>query len=75
MTVMQKAFERMESKNNVGGTDYVPPTFCPRTAHTSACVSAHVERTGRAGTNEIPHERSARWEKRSDLFGQEGAHD
>jgi hypothetical protein len=34
-------------KLTVGGRDNVPPTSCPRTAHVSACVPAHAERTKR----------------------------
>ena len=34
-------------KLTVGGRDNVPPTSCPRTAHVSACVTAHAECTER----------------------------
>jgi len=39
----------LNDETKAGGTDYVPPALCPRAAHPSACVSACVERPGRAG--------------------------
>lgn len=40
-------------EGNVGGIDHVPPAHCPRSAYVPARVPAYVERTGRAGTNEM----------------------
>jgi len=36
------------AKNNVGGSDYVPPALCLRPAHSSAYAPAHANATGRA---------------------------
>ncbi len=32
-------------ENPAGGTDYVPPAFCLRPAHTPAYAAAHADRT------------------------------
>lgn len=34
-------------KQSVGGTDYVPPTLCPRAANVPANTAANAGRTGR----------------------------
>jgi len=60
MNIHQNTFERMGSNHNAGGTDYVPPAPCLRSAYTSAYPAAYVEHTGRAGTNENMCEGSGR---------------
>jgi len=60
MNIHQNTSDRMEWKINAGGTDYVPPAPCPRSAHASAYPAAHVERTGRSGANENMCEGSGR---------------
>jgi hypothetical protein len=52
MNTHRKRNYRPKVKINAGGTDNVPPALCPPPAYASACVPAHVERTGRAGMNE-----------------------
>lgn len=40
-------------ENPAGGTDYVPPAFCLRPAHSSACAAAHADATGKLESDEI----------------------
>jgi len=47
MTVPENASSTISSSPNVGGTDTVPPTLCPRSANAPANLAANVERTGR----------------------------
>ncbi len=47
MTFPENATSTIPYHPNVGGTDYVPPTLCPRSANAPASVAANVERTGR----------------------------
>ncbi|MCB9147076.1 MAG: hypothetical protein H6635_17080 [Anaerolineales bacterium] len=49
MNFHRKRKNKIKNNFKAGGTDYVPPALCPRPAHPSACVPAHVEGTGRAG--------------------------
>ena len=51
MNLHQKRMYKLKIKITVVGTEDVPPTLCPPNAHASACVPAHVERTGAAGAN------------------------
>lgn len=60
MSFHQKRKNKIEHEIKAGGTDYVPPALCPRAAHASACVAAHVEHTGRPEAKEILCERSVR---------------
>ncbi len=50
--VRNRTFKIWE-ETNAGGMDNVPPAHCPRAAYVSAYRTAHVERTGGAGTNAI----------------------
>jgi hypothetical protein len=52
MNIPKKQVKEIINEFNAGGTDNVPPALCPPTAYSSACVPAHVERTGGAVTNE-----------------------
>jgi len=52
MSFPKKPIKRMENAISVGGTDNVPPTSCPPSAHVSACAPAYVEPTGKAVPNE-----------------------
>ena len=47
MTFPENATSTISYHPNVGGTDYVPPTLCPRSANAPASVAANVERTGK----------------------------
>ncbi len=60
MTFRQKLLYQWNEMKNAGGMDNAPPAPCPRSAHASAYVAAHVERTERAEAKEILHERSVR---------------
>jgi hypothetical protein len=60
MTFRQKNLFQWNEMRNAGGMGNVPPASCPRAAHTSACVAAHVERTGRPEAKEILCERFGR---------------
>jgi hypothetical protein len=51
MNLHQKGIHKGNMKVTVGGTVDVPPTLCPPPADASACVPAHVERTGAAVSN------------------------
>lgn len=50
MTVAENPRFKKPSKPSVGGTDYVPPTLCPRSANLPANAAANAERTGRPGS-------------------------
>lgn len=60
MRFHQKRKNKPVDELKAGGTDYVPPALCLRAAHGSACASAHVEGTGRAGMRSSLH---MRWER------------
>lgn len=45
MNFLRKPFLHLEREISAGGSDYVPPTHCPRPAHASANTPAHVEAT------------------------------
>jgi hypothetical protein len=51
MNLRQKRIHETNMEVTVGGAEDVPPTFCPPPAYASACVPAHVERTGAAVSN------------------------
>jgi len=51
MNLRQKRIHKGKIIITVGGTEDVPPALCPPPAHASACVPAHVERTGAAVSN------------------------
>jgi hypothetical protein len=53
MTFPQTSLISFWMEGNVGGIDHVPPAPCPRSAHVPAHAPAYVERTGRAGTNDL----------------------
>lgn len=72
MTFSQKLLLHLCGMKNAGGMDNVPPAPCPRSAHASACVAAHVERTERAGMHEILRERSVRPVEKNRLVLREG---
>lgn len=60
MNIHQKRKNKIEHEIKAGGTDYVPPALCPRPAHVSACVPAHVEGTGMAGRHGLDGTRGVR---------------
>jgi len=60
MSFHQKRKNKSIDELKAGGTDYVPPALCLRAAHVSACASACVEGTGRAGMRSTLH---MRWER------------
>lgn len=47
MSIGEERPNRKLGKSNVGGTGYVPPTLCPRSANLSANAAANVERPGK----------------------------
>ena len=60
MRFHQKRKNKLVDELKAGGTDYVPPALCLRTAHVSACVPANIEGTGWAGMRSTLH---MRWER------------
>jgi hypothetical protein len=60
MSFHQKRKNKPIDEIKAGGTDYVPPALCLRAAHVSACVSAHVEGTEKAGRRSTFHVRCVR---------------
>jgi hypothetical protein len=53
MSVRQNLFLVLTWHASVGGNVYVPPTACPRPAHTSANAADYVEPTGNARTKKL----------------------
>jgi len=72
MTFRQKNLFQWNEMRSAGGIDYVPPASCPRAAHTSACVAAYVERTGRAEVKEFLCERFGRPVEKNRLVSRGG---
>ena len=53
MNIHKKRIYKPKLKITAGGTDNVPPALCPPPAYASACVPAHVERTGEVVLNKL----------------------
>ena len=47
MSGLQNSFVFLMDETNAGGTDYVPPALCLRSAHASACTPACANATGK----------------------------
>jgi hypothetical protein len=59
MNVLKTLMFVLPMETNVGGSGYVPPTWCPRPAYSAAHAAAYVERTGSARTNGLAGMRPA----------------
>jgi hypothetical protein len=53
MNFFQKPFLLLKKEINAGGIVHVPPTGCLLSTYASACVTAHVERTGATVTKKL----------------------